>query len=168
MTNPSNTKPKRVIPEGYQPMSAGIKKLEVPEREGYHRRWFRGDPGRIAKAQRAGYQFVRQEDVELNNFDLGGDAATSGNTDLGSNVSVITGDDLDVGGQPGRLYLMECPIELYQYSRSLIEDRNEGVAEAIRGGKIGQERDESFVDSANRYVKGVVPDLFNPNKSRRT
>lgn len=169
MSNPSNAKSTSSIPKGFQPMSAGVKRLEVPEREGYHRRWFRGDPGRIARAQRAGYQFVDPTDVDLNNFDLGGDAAVSGNTDLGSRVSVISGDDLDVGGQPGRLYLMECPDELYEYSRSIIEDRNEGVAEALRGGKIGEGYDgETVFDSEQRYVKGKVPDLFNPNKSRRT
>lgn len=169
MSNPANEKPKSNIPSGFQPMSAGVKKLEAPEKEGFHRRWFRGEPGRIVRAQRAGYKFVNPEEVDLNNFDLGGDASNSGSTDLGTRVSVIAGDDLDIGGQPGRMYLMECPNELYEHSRSIIDDRNEGVAEALRGGKIGEgEAGETRQDSANRYVKGKVPDLFNPNKSRRT
>lgn len=164
--NPAN---KPNLPKGFQPMSQGTQKLEVPSRDGYHRRWFRGDAGRIQKALRAGYTFVNPEDVELNNFDLGGDAKESGNTDMGSRVSVISGDGVDATGQPGRLYLMECPDEIYEYSRSLIDDRNDSIAEALRGGQIGAGNDgETSHDVNQRYVKGKVPDLFNPNKSRRS
>lgn len=167
MNNPANEKDKSVLPPGYQPMSMATKRLEVPQREGFHRRWFRGDPSRIARAQQAGYRFVNPEDVDVNNFDLGGDAKDSGNTDLGSRVSVIAGDDIDPTGQPGRLYLMECPEELYQHSRSIIEDLNDGVAEALRGGKIGSDvSGESSQDAQTRYRKGSMPDLFTP-KSRR-
>lgn len=163
--NPSN---RPELPKGYQPMSQGTKRLDVPQRDGYHRRWFRGDQGRIQKAIRAGYTFVDQEDVELNNFDLGGDAKESGSTDLGTRVSVISGDGADSTGQPNRLYLMECPEELYEYSRGLIEERNESIAEALRGGQIGAGHDdETQMDRSQRYVKSKVPDLFNPNKSRR-
>ena len=159
--NPSNKKEKGALPKGYIPMSSGSQKLIVPEREGYHRRWFRSDPGRLARAQQAGYVFVCRDDVTLNNFDLGGDASASGNTDMGSNVSVISGDEADSTGQPARLYLMECPEELYEYSRQLLADRNEGVAEALRGGKIGSDR-EARRDKDARYMKGQCPDLFNP------
>lgn len=167
MTNPANLKEKFGLPADYQPMSAGTPKLSVPEKEGYHRRWFRGDPGRIARAIQAGYKFVDKEEVALANFDLGGDAKTSGNTDMGTRVSVISGDKADSTGQPSRLYLMECPIEVYRYSRKLHRDRNESVAEALRGGKIGAGHDdETEVDAAQRYVKGKVPDLFNPKKHK--
>lgn len=168
MTNPSNFK-KRELPPGFQPMSAGVKKLEVPERPGYHRRWFRGDATRIAKAQRAGYTFVHPDDVDLNNFDLGGDAKESGNTDMGTRVSVISGDDLDATGQPGRMYLMECPMEYYEASRDIIEDRNEGIAAALRGGRVGAgEEGETASDVQKRYTKGSMPDLFTPKTNRRT
>lgn len=167
MSNPSEFK-KRQLPPGFQPMSAGVKKLEVPQREGYHRRWFRGDPSRIAKALRAGYTFVDPEDVDVNNFDLGGDAKESGNTDLGTRVSVISGDDLDVTGQPGRLYLMECPMEYYEASRQIIEDRNDAVANALKGGRLGAGNEgETVTDIQQRYTKGKMPDLFT-RKSRRT
>lgn len=164
--NPSNVPE---LPKGFQPMSQGVKKLEIPHRDGYHRRWFRGDPGRIAKAQRAGYTFVHPEDTELNNFDLGGDAKNDGNTDMGTRVSVISGDEPDQFGQPGRLYLMECPIHLYKISRGLVEDRNESIAAALRGGEVGVGQDgETMVDVQKRYTKGKMPDLFIPNKSRRS
>jgi hypothetical protein len=167
MNNPANEKERGSLPPGYQPMSMATKRLEVPEREGFHRRWFRGEPGRLARAQQAGYRFVDKQDVMLNNFDLGGDAKDSGDTDLGTRVSVIAGDDIDPSGQPGRLYLMECPNELYEYSRSIIEDINEGVAESLRGGSIGSnESGESSHDARTRYTKGKMPELFTP-KSRR-
>lgn len=169
MSNPANEKESRNLPKGFMPMSAGVRKLEAPHKEGFHRRWFRGDPSRIARAQRAGYRFVDPSEAGLNNFDVGGDADASGNTDLGTRVSVIAGDDLGEGGQPARMYLMECPDELFDYSRGILADTNEGVAEALRGGKIGEGYDgETRQDSQNRYVKGKVPDLFNPNKSRRS
>jgi len=159
--NPANKKEKRELPEGFQPMSQGTKKLDVPEREGYHRRWFRGDAKRIAQAQRAGYEFVLDEDVDLNNTDLGGDANASGNSDMGSRVSVISGDSFDKSGQPGRMYLMECPIEYYEVSRQVQEDRNDDIAEALSAGTLGKDASgETFSDSQRRYLKTATPDLF--------
>jgi hypothetical protein len=171
MNNPANEKEKGMLPKGYVPMSQGAQTLAVPEREGYHRRWFRSDPGRINRALRAGYTFVDPSTVDIFNGDLGGDANASGNTDMGTRVSVISGDEADSTGQPSRLYLMECPLELYEYSRGILAERNESIAEALRGGKIGAGHDgETIEDQRERYIKGVVPDLFNPNKrkSRRT
>lgn len=163
MTNPANNKDKKVLPEGFMPMSSASKTLEVPERLGYHRRWFRGEPGRIARAQRAGYTFVHPDDVELNNFDLGGDAKTSGNSDLGTRVSVISGDGADSTGQASRMYLMECPLEYYEASRSIIETRNEDIADALKGGTTSGGDEETASDASNRYVdkkRTSIPDLF--------
>src|SRR3972149_5192497 len=129
--NPANG---RALPAGFQPLGAPTLRLEAPVREGYHRRWIRGNPERIARAMKAGYTFVEPEDTHINNFDLGGDANASGSSDLGSRVSVVSGDDLDKSGQPGRLYLMECPEEYYEVGRGILADRNESVAEALRGG----------------------------------
>lgn len=166
MTNPAEQKRKAISLKDLQPMSKGVPKLEVPEKEGYVRRWFRGDPGRIQRAMRAGWTFADANEVELNNFDLGGDAKADGNTDLGTRVSVISGDEADSTGQPSRLYLMECPEEVYAYSRGFQADRNESIAEALRGGKIGAgyegESDEEI--DTTRYVKGAVPDLFKPKR----
>lgn len=155
------------LPKGYKPFSEGSLKLEVPERPGYHRHWFRGAAGRIARAQQAGYTFVDKGQVAVSNFDLGGDSTKDGNGDLGTRVSIVSGESEDASGQPERLYLMECPMHLYEYSQKILADRNESVAEALRGGKIGVgENGESREDSNTRYVKGAVPDLFNPNKRR--
>lgn len=151
--NPANIKEKFNLPANFQPMGSGVMKLEVPERDGYVRRWFRGEPGRVQRAIQAGYTFVDRNDVSLNNFDLGGDAKESGNTDMGSRVSVISGEGSDSTGQPLRMYLMECPEEIYEYSRSFVEARNESVADALRGGDQDGSEDETSSDKAQRYTR---------------
>lgn len=160
MNNPAEAKKVSSIPENYIPMSAPTQRLQVPDKEGFTRHWFRGDAGRIQRAMQAGYQFVHPDDVKVNNFDLGGDAKTSGNTDLGTRVSISSGDEGE------RLYLMEVPNELYEYSMKILHDRNEGVAAALRSGLIGADG-EGGADRASRYSKTGVPDLFNPDKQRR-
>lgn len=158
--NPANP---QELPKGYKPMSEGQLKLEVPERPGYHRHWFRGDAGRIARARQAGYTHVQMGDVQVNNFDLGGDAKSDGSTDLGSNVSITSGGTTE-DGQPERMYLMECPDHIFAHAQKLLAERNESVAEALRGGTIGAEK-ETRGDAQHRYIKGSVPDLFNPRRS---
>ena len=163
--NPANEPKKKELPANWIPLSGGVQKLVVPERTGYKRRWFRGDPGRIARARQAGYSHVDRKDVALNNFDLGGDANASGGTDLGSYVSVISGDDAGPDGQPGRMYLMECPIEFYEASRAFVEERNDGIVEALTSGTLGDAQ-----ESAKRYTsvdKNGLPDLFRKKTSRR-
>lgn len=150
------------------PMTSGTLRLAVPARAGYHRHWFRGTPERIARAKAAGYRMVSEDSVKINNFDLGGDAKRTGNSDLGSSVSVITGEDADNSGQPSRLYLMECRDEHFALAQKALYDRNESIADALRGGKIGAGQDgETDSDISKRYANGI-PDLFNPNKKRRT
>jgi hypothetical protein len=167
--NPANEEEIFVIPADFQPMTLPKGRLSAPDRPGWHRHWFRGSPDRLEQARRAYYQFVKPEDVRLNNFDLGGDATQSGNTDLGTRVSVVAGDDLDNSGQPSRLYLMECRQELFAESQKLLADRNEQIATALRGGQMGAgstETGETQYDVQQRYVKGKVPDLFNPHKQK--
>jgi len=169
LQNPANEPEKFVIPADFQPMSLPKERLNVPDIEGYHLHWFRGSPDRIARAKQAYYEFVTSDEVGLNNFDLGGDASQSGNTDMGTRVSVVAGDDLDNTGQPSRLYLMKCRKELFEASQAILAERNESIATAIRGGRIGEgsgETGETPFDAQQRYVKGKVPDLFNPHKRR--
>lgn len=160
----SNNNPANIpgVPDNYRPMTDGEQSLKVAERPGYHRHWFRGTPSRLARAQQAGYTFVKEEDVLVTNKDLGGDGSVSGSTDLGSRVSVVSGAVSD-DGQAERLYLMECPQELFEHAQKILAERNESVAEALRSGMIGSARETSG-DVKHRYVKGSVPDLFNPRR----
>jgi hypothetical protein len=160
--NPANV---AGLPKGFKPMTSAVLRLEVPEREGYHRHWFRGTPERLARAQQAGYRFVDSSDetVSVNNFDLAGDSDAGGSTDLGSRISVISGDDVDGAGQPGRLYLMECPMEYYEAAQRILAERNEAIAATIRGGSAGAgQQGETRADFDKRYTRDLSVNLFTP------
>ena len=152
--NPANDVKVSEIPEGYIPMSAPVQRLQVPEMPGWKLHWFRGEPGRIARAQRAGYRFVDETEVRVNNFDLGGSKDNSGNTDLGTRVSIEAGED------DGRLYLMKVPQELYDYAQKLLGREVDSVVDALTSGKVGSENDEEASDTANRYVQRKRTKLF--------
>jgi len=164
--NPANESQVSAVPADYIPMSVPTQRLQVPEKPGYFRYWFRGDAARIQRAQQAGYEFVHQDDVRVNNRDLGGDASNSGNTDLGTRVSVTSGDDIGPDGNPNRLYLMQIPLDLYERGQKYLEERNDQVAMALRSGLLGADG-EDVGDKKARYSKSGVPDLFNPVKMRR-
>ena len=164
--NPANEVAVAEVPHDYIPMSVPNLRLQVPTKPGYFRYWFRGDANRLFRAQQAGYKFVDKHDVHVNNFDLGGDASNSGSTDLGTRVSVTSGDDVGPDGNPNRLYLMEIPLELYERGQQYLTERNDQVAMALRSGLLGADG-EDVGDKKARYSKSGVPDLFNPVKTRR-
>jgi len=157
-SNPANV-PGRTSAERQRiPMSVPLQKLQVPELPGYHLHWFRGTPDRIARAQQGGYEFVGDHEVALNNLDLGGESAVSGNTDMGSRVSVISGDEVGRDGQPVQMILMKIRQEWWEEDQLKVEARNEQVAAALRGGQVGAGKagSEGPGDIANRYVKQAV------------
>lgn len=160
--NPANSTTSD-LPDDFIPMTNGRLRLEVPEKPGYHRHWFRGEPARIARARKARYEFVDPDDptVDITSFDIAGDGLRNGNSDLGSRVSVVTGDEIMHDGQPSRLYLMECPIEYYEASKKVIDDVNSNIASALRGGKMG------VSEPSMAYNKEAAPNLFTPKNQRR-
>lgn len=164
--NPANELKVSEVPADYIPMSVPNLRLQVPAKPGFFRYWFRGDAARLQRAMQAGYKFVDQSEVRINNFDLGGDASNSGNTDMGSRVSITSGDETDSNGNPNRLYLMEIPNHLYEKGQEYITERNDQVAMALRSGLLGADG-EASTDKKSRYSKSGVPDLFNPVKIRR-
>ena len=157
--NPANEKPK--LPVGYRPMSVGQRRLEVPPLEGFHLHWFRGTPGNLNRAKQAGYEFVEPDEVSLNDFDLAGGNDSTG-TDLGTRVSVISGDEIGHNGQPGRLYLMKCPKHLYEYAQGLLAKVVDDTADVLRGGKVGVSQDgqEARSDVGKRYLKEMKAPLL--------
>lgn len=158
----ANDQKKSVVERDYIPMAMGVEKLAVPEKPGFHRRWFRDNHGRILRAQRAGYQFVQQGEVDVVNTDLGGDAKNSGSTDLGTRVSVVSGEGIsEVTGQPNRLILMEIPLDLYQLSRKVVEERNDTIADALTGRDI-EDDETQYLDK----VRTKVPDFFKKKKPK--
>lgn len=150
------------------PMSVPVRKLEAPDIPGYHLHWFLGEPARIQRAIDGGYEFVDERETTVNNVGLGGDSTASGNTDMGSRVSVVSGSEVGKDGQPIRLILMKIKQEWYDEDQKLLENRNEQVAAALRGGLLGAEKDGRG-DTQHRYVdkaRTTIPDLFTPKRPK--
>lgn len=148
------------------PMSVPVRKLEAPEIPGYHLHWFRGTPDRLQQALNGGYEFVNANEMHVNSVGLGSDTTVSGNTDMGSQVSVVAGGELDSTHQPIRLVLMKIKQEWYEEDQKLVENRSIQVAQALSGGLLGAENDR---ESGTRYVdkaKTSIPDLFKPKRPR--
>lgn len=162
--NPANEQLSKVTEESRIPMGMPQLMLEVPEIEGYVLHWFADRPGRIPKALRGGYEFVAPDEVMLNSTTLAGDVGVSGNTDLGSRVSVHAGTD--EGGKGIRLYLMKLKHEWWEKDAALREEVSERIAETMRGGRTGAEK-ESAMDAGLRYQRMAQKDNIFTRKKRR-
>lgn len=150
------------------PMSVPVQRLEAAEIPGYHLHWFKGDISRVQRALDGGYEYVDAREMRVNSVSLGSDSIASGNTDMGSRVSIVSGTEVGTDGQPVRLVLMKIKKEWYEEDQKILEDRNELVAASLRGGLFGSERDAPG-DGATRYVdkaRTVIPDLFKPKRPR--
>ena len=150
------------------PMSVPVQSLEVPDIPGFHQHWFDGTPARLQRALDGGYEYVDEKDVDLNAVSLGGDSSVSANTDMGSRVSVVAGQEVGQDGQPARLVLMKIKQEWWEADQQLVEDRNMQVRDALLGGMIGAEHDAPG-DTQHRYVdkkRSAIPDFFKPKRAR--
>lgn len=143
------------------PMSAPVARLSVPQKPGWHRHWFRNDPGRIERAQRAGYRFVDPNEVSVIGKSMGGSPEEGGNSDLGTRVSVAAGGFAD-NGQAQRLYLMECPAHLYKRNLAMLQKDTDGTVEALSAGRGGSQ--DNNAEQGNTYVRGDLPALFKKKK----
>jgi hypothetical protein len=166
--NPANSSPE---PKGERaariPMSVPLRKLEVPEIPGYHTHWIK--ESNIPRALQAYYTFVGQDEVPVNQRNPGTDTTVSGNTDLGSQVSIMAGTD--GSGKPERLVLMKLEEQYWQEDRAKIDRRNASVMESVfRGEKIigdesqaGGNLDRRYVDTQRTHVS---PALFNRRRAK--
>lgn len=150
------------------PMSVPVQRLEAPDIPGYHLHWFTGSPERLQRALDGGYEFVDERETKINSVSLGSESTRSGNTDMGSRVSVVSGQEVGKDGQPTRLILMKIKQEWWEEDQKLVEARNEQVAAALRGGLLGAEKDAPG-DTGLRYVDKLrtkIPDLFMPKRPK--
>ena len=159
--NPSNNTP-RVNDRTRIPMNSAVQRLKVPPIPGYFLFWWLGKPEVIERAKQAGYTFVLTDEVSLNDRSLGGDAKKSGNTDMGTLVSVVAGSEIGSDGQPVRLYLMKLPEEWHQADLGTQRQRSEKIKRALQGGKLGVES-ESESDAKSRYVGTENKNIFQTN-----
>ena len=166
--NPANKDANTASERKRIPMGVPVQKLEAPDMPGYHLHWFNGTADRLQRALDGGYVFVDEREMKINPVGLGSDTTRSGNTDMGSRVSVVAGSDIGHDGQPVRLVLMKIRQEWYEEDAKIVEQRNDRVATALRGGVIGAEKDGPG-DTRNRYVdkaRTQIPDLFTPKRPR--
>lgn len=132
------------------PLSVPRRRLEADPIPGYVLYWFK--ESNIQTALAAGYEFVDNCEVKLNQTNEGGSSDASGNTDLGSRVSVI-GDRIGERGVPERAVLMKLREDWWREDRKLLDDENATVISGIFGGSIvGAERG----DHSQSYVKTVI------------
>ena len=155
--NPSN---RSAAPERKRiPMSVPVQKLSVPDLPGYHLHWFTGSPERLGRALEGGYEFVEETETSTNDVGLGGTSTRTGNTDMGSRVSVVAGSEIGRDGQPVRLVLMKIKQEWYEEDQKLVEQRNDQVINSLLGGTQAAGGN----DASNRYVdrdRTKIPDFF--------
>lgn len=154
--NPANSS-ETFDEDNWVPMSAPRARLYVPEKPGWHRHWFRNEPGRIEKAMRAGYRFVAADDVSVVGNLIGGSPEEGNNTDLGTRISLAAGGYGD-NGQALRLYLMECPQHLFERSKDLLQQNTDRTVAALSAGRGGS--DDQYSEDGKTYIRGDLPPLF--------
>jgi len=150
----ANTRQTRITESGRIPMSLPILKLAVPDIPGYHTHWMRGDAARIHQARKAGYEFVENDEVDMANMDLAGGDDVSGNTDLGTRVSISAGSEIGKDGQPERLILMKIRQEWWEADQAILGDKQEELAATMRGEGVGG---ESYIPE---HAKKTVSTMF--------
>jgi hypothetical protein len=107
----------------------------------------------------AGYEHVKRGEVELASLGFANDPEGDGNTDLGTNVSVSSGDG-------DGLYLMKLRKEFWDEDEQKLFEHHEAIAAQLRGAtgivKPG-------LDNEHRYSRGDASqrNLFTP-RIRRT
>ena len=164
--NPASIQEKSAAERRRIPMAVPVQRLEAPDIPGYHLHWFISSSDRLQRALDGGYEFVDERELKINNVSLGGVSTQSGNTDMGSRVSVVSGQEVGKDGQPTRLILMKIKQEWFEEDQKLVDARNEQVAAALRGGMLGAEKDAPG-DTQLRYVdkaRTKLPDLFTPKR----
>ncbi len=106
--------------------------MAYPKREGFHRHWFNDVKDRIARAQEAGYEHVKNSE--------------------GKNVQMVVGTA--EGGGPMHGFLMEIPEEWYKEDmaaqQKIVDDREATIK---RGEAHRQAGDGRYIPSQGITIK---------------
>lgn len=156
--NPANQPEKRVTERGRIPMSIPMQKLATPPIEGYFTHWFVGTPARISQALRAGFEFVDGDEVELQECGI---ADLNQNSDMGSRVSIVSGNDPTASAGENELVLMKLRQEYRDDDLAKMAERNEAVAAALRGDHFDNEDGQSYIPKAHR---NQMSNMFKPKR----
>lgn len=174
--NPASTTAAPAAERKRIPMTLPQQRLAVPEIPGYHLHWMKGTPERLRQAENAGYEYVDQSEVDLNDPSIGG-TGLKGHSDMGTRVTRLAnpvgGGEDDGHGQPLTLVLMKQKEEWYLEDQKLLQARNDSVVDAltagIRSGTVGA--DQAGGDTSMNYVdqkrtrlaeerRSKIPDFF--------
>lgn len=162
--NPTVEKARRAKDADFIPMGMTELQLSVPEIEGFKIYWFADRPGRISRAQRQGWEFVMDDEVEVMNFKtIAGSVLDNGNQDLGSRVSVYGGSD-DQGRSVG-LYLMKLPEQRWKELEAFRESQSDRTIDAILGGRVASPGGET-ADQSHRYSPAAIKNTIFAKKKR--
>ena len=126
------------------PMSVPRRKLQTPDLPGYHTHWFLEE--NIFLAQQAFYEFVKIDEMPVNQFGPATGAGMSGSLDMGNNVCVV-GNKIGALGKPEMQYLMKLKIEYWNEDQQKLEAINAAkLGPVFRGEQIAGEDGLSYVD----------------------
>jgi len=135
------------------PMWVPLRKLEVPEIAGFHMHWFLDS--NVARAIQGGYEHVTEDEVPITQKGVGTDSTISGNTGLGSQISIVAGTGEN--GQPAHLHLMKIREDWWREDQKVLEQRNAAILSGIfRGEEIAGSDQTALGDRGVRYVKTAV------------
>ena len=110
------------------PMSTAQRKMEVGAIDGFYLYW--ALESNLEVMMQAGYEFVDRGEANMINVGMASDHSLSGNTDLGTRVSMV-GSLAGTHGGPERAYLMKLRQEWRDEDRKVIDDRNAAILGGI-------------------------------------
>ena len=114
---------------GGLPFNGTMKRLEVHgDLPGYRIQWANDDGNRIHTLIRYGFEFVRAEDVSLN------DRVVDANAAVDDKVKRPVGTH--AGGAPMYAYLMKCPTELWNKYQAQMQERPDQFDAMVQQGLI--------------------------------
>ena len=150
------------------PMSTARRKMETPPLPGYYLHWF--SESNVPLALDAGYEFVDREEISLNQLGIGASHSMSGNTDLGSNVSIVGSLEGPNRG-PERAYLMKLREEYRQEDVAEMARISAAPMQAIFAGEMIAGPEGRIDDKGNLvYVKTALLNRptrkANPNRGK--
>lgn len=117
--------------------------------QGYHLYFFNDEPGRIAAALEAGWEFVAPDEVGYQASNV-----TNNNVDLANRVSVL-GMKSELG-HPQQQILLKIRQEWWEEDQAELQARNNKTDASIKRGKGGDK-----VDTTGFYDAGIKSTMSN-------
>jgi len=111
------------------PLGVPRTNMDVPDKNGFVRRWINDVGGRIERSIDAGYVFVSDQRIRV--------GQREGNTDTGSKISMVVGRHDN--GTAMKAYLMEIKKEWYDEDQAAKQKSIDAIDDQIRHGNVDGE-----------------------------